>query len=202
MSDPRQGRGLFAAGLLLVCSLTACDVDTGASYIYASNITGAEFVFFHETEAVHPSQVTLENPHNIFREMDIGAETKWDIHNGAGNAAAFYVWATLLSQEATGEHQFYAATTLAQMLETGEIPSKERAKVRTLAVAGFQAVLDWFPESVSYTADLTPFRLDILAYDAIKELQGTVKGGWVKVEKEPSGFVLIQVESPPPAEED
>ena len=118
--------------------------------------------------------MTLDNPNNFFRHMAIGSDTKWDIHNGAGNAAAFYAWATLLTREPTGEHQFYAATTLAQMLETGEIASGERAQVRALAIAGFQAVLDWFPESLSYTSDLTPFRLDVLAYDAIKKLNKTI----------------------------
>ena len=187
----------LAVTLLSSLGAPACDLDTGAAYVFESNITGIEFVFFDETEGVYPSLVTLENPNNFFREMAIGPETKWDIHNGAGNAAAFYAWATLLAEQPTGEHQFYVATTLAQMLETDELASADRPKVRALAVDAFQAVLDHFPESVSYTADLTPFRLDLLAYDGIKDLQGTVKGGWIKVPKEPSGFVLIQVDTLP-----
>lgn len=176
---------LFGGGL-------GCDPGADAEYLYAENLTGWEFMVFDESEGVHPSRVTLENSNNPFYGHAIGAETKWAIQNGAGNVAAFYGWATLLAQESTGEHQYYAASALAAMLDAGEVDAEERGTVRAMAIAGFQALLDHFPESLSYTANLTSFRLDSLAYDAIIALNGSVNGGWVKVEEEGGGFVLVQ----------
>lgn len=46
---------------------------------------------------VHPNQSVLVNPHNPFKDLGVGEETKWELLSYANRSAAFYAWATLLA---------------------------------------------------------------------------------------------------------
>ena len=61
----------------LVVLAVACG-DT-QEYRFGFNTTGIQFELFSETEGIHPSEVTLDNPRNPFREFNIGEDTKFDI---------------------------------------------------------------------------------------------------------------------------
>lgn len=169
-----------ALWLVLLLIASACGDD--GEYRFQQNLSGLKFEFFDETEGVHPSKATLENPRNPFRYTGVGAETKWDILAGAGNAGAFYAWATLLANEATGEHQYYTATKLRDIYEANEVVGPDRERVRLMAIAGFQTVLDDFPDSVTFDASGTQaFRLATPALIGILDLNGDVEGDWVLV---------------------
>lgn len=165
----------------LVLLAVACG-DT-EEYRFGFNTTGIQFELFNATEGIHPSKVTLDNPHNPFRELSIGEDTKFDILNGGGNAAAFYAWATLLANIPVGENQYYAATKLRDIFLANEVPQEDREAVRQMAIGGFQMVLDCFPDSVFFDVTGTfPRRLATLAYLEILELGGAPEGDWVLVQ--------------------
>jgi len=166
--------------LLLAVSVGACGDDSENRF--GTNITGLKFEFFDETEGIFPSTVVLENPRNPFRHVRISAETKFDILANGGNAGAFYAWATLLARESTGEHQYYTATKLRDIYNAGEVEGPDLEMVRQMAIAGFQAVLDFFPESVTVDATGTQrFRLATPALLGILDLDGDVEGDWVLI---------------------
>jgi hypothetical protein len=152
-------------------------------YRFGQNITGIQFELFNVTEGIHPSTVTLDNPRNPFREFNIGDETKFDILGSGGNAAAFYAWATLLANIPIGENQFYAALALRNIFEANEVPPEDREIVRQMAIDGFQAILDCFPDDVFFDVTGTfTRRLATPAFENILDLGGAPQGDWILVE--------------------
>jgi hypothetical protein len=167
-------------GLALLAA--ACGGDN-EQYRFGFNTTGIQFELFDETEGIHPSEVTLDNPRNPFREFAIGEDTKFDILDDGGNAAAFYAWATVLAGQPTGENQFYTATKLRDIVQANEVAQEDRETVRQMAIEGFQRVLDCFPNSVFFDVTGTfSRRLAPLAYVEILELGGAPQGDWILVE--------------------
>jgi len=167
-------------GLALLAA--ACGGDN-EQYRFGFNTTGIQFELFNETEGIYPSEVTLDNPRNPFREFAIGEDTKFDILDDGGNAAAFYAWATVLANQPTGENQFYTATKLRDIFLANEVPQQDRQIVRQMAIEGFQRVLDCFPDSVFFDVTGTfSRRLATLAFIEILELGGAPEGDWILVE--------------------
>ena len=166
-------------GLVLVA--VGCGDDP--EYEFGFNITGIEFELFNPTEGIHPSKVTLSNPNNPFREFGVSDDTKFAILGNGGNAGAFYAWATVLADIPIGENQFFTAVKLRDIYESNEVAEEDRETVRQMAVDGFQAVLDCFPESLLFDASGTvAIRFATLAYGQILDLGGVVQGDWVLVE--------------------
>jgi len=165
----------------LVVLAVACG-DT-EEYRFGFNTTGIQFELFNETEGIHPSEVTLDNPRNPFREFDIGEDTRFDILDDGGNAGAFYAWATVLAGQPTGENQYYTATKLRDIFLANEVAQEDRQIVVQMAIEGFQRVLDCFPDSVFFDVTGTfPRRLAPLAYFEILNLGGAPQGDWIVVE--------------------
>ncbi len=187
---------MFTSGcrrLVVFCVLLASACGDDPEFRFGENISGLEFEFFREDEGVHPSKVVLSNPRNPFRETGIGAETKFAILNGGGNAGAFYAWATLLAREPTGEHQYFAALKLRDIHDSGEIEGADRERVRQMAIDGFQAVLDHFPDSVIVDVTGTQsFRLATPSLIGILDLNGDVLGDWVLLQDENGDPVAIR----------
>lgn len=170
---------LCLLGLVLVAA--ACG-DNG-QYEFGFNTTGIEFELFDPTEGVHPSKVTLNNSRNPFLESGVSNETRFAILGDGGNAGAFYAWAWLLAKIPIGEHQFFTAVKLRDLYESNEVAEEDRDTVRRMAIDGFQALLDCFPESLLFDASGTvTTRFATLAYGQILDLGGVVQGDWTLVQ--------------------
>ncbi len=177
--------------LVLVVALGACGGDS--HYLGGENVSGLKFQFYRDDEGIHPSTVTLSNPHNPFRFDVVGDDTKWEILTAGGNAGAFYAWATLLARGPNGENQYYTATKLRDIYNAHEVDAAHSDTVRQMAIDGFQAVLDYFPDSVTYDASGTQtFRLATPALLGILDLNGDVKGDWVLVTDQNGSLVAIK----------
>ena len=176
-------------GLLLVA--VACGDDP--EYEFGFNITGIEFELFDPTEGIHPSKVTLSNPRNPFREFGVSDDTKFQILGDGGNAGAFYAWATVLANIPIGENQFFAASKLRDIYESNEVAEEDRETVRQMAVNGFQAVLDCFPESLLFESTGTlALRFATLAYVQILDLGGVPQGDWTLVEDSRGNLTAVR----------
>ena len=169
--------------LFLTFVLFATSCAEAPEFRFGENITGIQFELFDPSEGIHPSKVTLQNPRNPFRNFNISDDTKFEILDNGGNAAAFYAWASLLANIETGEHQFYTAVKLRDIYEANEVPPEDLVTVRQMAIDGFQAVLDCFPDSVFFdTTGTFSRRLSTPAYLAILELGGVPQGDWILVD--------------------
>lgn len=171
---------------LMALLVAGCEIPP-PEYQYGFNITGMTLELYSDDVGIHPNLDVLVDPNNPFAEYGVGSETKWDILAQGGNVAAFYAWATVLANEPTGENQFYTAIKLRDIYTVGEAPQEDLPRVKAMAIRGFQGVLDYFPESVTYDATGTiSARLATFAYNEIIGLGGRVQGDWVLVQT-PSG---------------
>ncbi len=168
--------------LLLASALAVSACGDSREAVFGENITATTFEFYNETEGIHPSDAVLSNPRNPFRDHPITDDMKFEILANGGNAGAFYAWATLLARQPTGEHQHFAAIKLRDIYNAGEVEGGDREQVRQMAIAGFQAVLDFFPDSVTFDVTATQtFRLATPALLGILDLNGDVEGDWVLI---------------------
>ena len=177
------------AFLMFIC--TGC-ASSPAEYQYGFSLADIEFSYFDGTEGIHPSQSTFSNPNNPFTH---GAPSKWEIESAGYPQASFYSWAATLAFEPTGEHQFYTANALQNIYEQDLCIREECYFVHTMTIHAYQAQLNSFPYSVSYTADGIPFPIDVLAYDAIISLGGSVEH-WIKTTDVDGNELLIPKETP------
>ncbi|MEC7987663.1 MAG: hypothetical protein VX278_21020 [Myxococcota bacterium] len=176
---------------ILAYSLVGCAPEA-AQYEYGIALSDVEFTLFDTTEGIHPSVVTLQNPHNPFSQS---MPSKWDIESAGYPIASFYAWAVTLAMEATGEHQFYAASSLHRIYSQELCTREESYYVRRMALEAYQTQLDSFPYAVSYSESGAPFPIDTLAYDAIVSLGGDVQN-WTKISNQEGEDILVPVESP------
>lgn len=170
--------------LVMVLALVSCGPP--AEYRFGTNVTGLRFKPVDFTEGVYPSLSVLKDPANPFRvssanlraQPDGGVGTKWQLLGSIGGVPTFYAFATALTQEPTGENQFYTAQMLGEIAQSGAFDdSVTEQQVRTMAIAGYRASLDYFPHSVSYLADgVTFFSVDLLAYQGAVALGSPMRG--------------------------
>jgi hypothetical protein len=154
-----------------------------AQHRFGLQVAGMLYAPVSARAGVHPDASIVADPNNPFRTAPLGSDTKWRLLEAGGSVAAFYAFATALVAEPTGEHQFYAAQLLAEIARTGSLVDlARRDEVLRTAVAGYQAVLDHFPDARGYDATgTTSYRLATPAYKAIVALGAKVEGDWVLV---------------------
>ncbi|MFT5433519.1 MAG: hypothetical protein ACI9OJ_004225 [Myxococcota bacterium] len=178
--------------LLLVMATSGCELEAG-EWLVGDSLIDTKLVLTSLDQGIHPSKTVLDNPNNPFRFSAPGAETKWTILDSGGNAAAFYSWATLLAIQPNGENQFYAASMLKAIVDNGEVSSIEEPFVRDMAAQGFQALLDHFPDAVTFDASGTiPFELATPAVKGLIAL-GVAPRGWTLVTKAAGGEIAVPV---------
>jgi hypothetical protein len=168
--------------VLLACAVPPATWDVG------QDLSSLAVVLTALDEGVHPSTSVLSSPHNPFdgRVLDV----KWELL-ASDCAAGFYAFATALALEPTGEHQYYAAACMQELVTTARLRPEDDYLGWSIAVAGYQSVLDHFPDSVTYDATGTyAWPLAPLAYEGIVAL-GATPEGWIAVPTDDGGTVLV-----------
>ena len=166
---------------LAVVLVTAGCLD-GPSYVYGREIERETFRPWSDSVGVHPDNSVLADPENPFGNTAPGDEAKWQIEANAGPVTSFYSWASVLAARPTGESQYYAALNMRKIFDEERADQADLSIVRQLAIDGFQAVLDEFPESLTYDATGTVgYDLATPSYKAVVDLGGSVQGGWILV---------------------
>ena len=96
--------------------------------------------------------------------------------------------------------QYFDEIKLRDLSESGELDVLEQPRARRMAIRGFQAVLDYFPESVTYDPTGTiPYRLATFAFNEIIGMGGSVKGDWVLVQTASGGTAAVRSAAIDPA---
>lgn len=186
---------------LLTLGLTACDTPT-AQYDYGFDLDEVEFALYTTEVGVYPSTDALTDPSNPFAANGMGSEAKWEILAAEAWPAVFYAWATYLTQEPTGEAQFYTASAAANIYVYRDCEPQDLYYVRQIAIDGFQAMLDEFPDAVTFDASGTfSYPLAPLAFQGIVDLGG-VPEGWALVTGDDGTQTVVPVATAPDAEEE
>ena len=174
----------------LAFSLFACEPLEPAEYDYGIRLDDLELILHSRNVGIHPSTSVLDVPENPFSNAPLWDE-KWVVEDAGFPPARFYGWATQLAVEPVGENQFYTARALDDCYQLGCVPSDQLYYVWQLAVDGYQAQLDHFPDGISYLADgETSFALSPLSYLAIEALGGSVEG-WMMIEDEEGNAAVL-----------
>ncbi|MEM1414443.1 MAG: hypothetical protein AAGH15_06065 [Myxococcota bacterium] len=177
----------------LSMALGGCFQDPG-DFVFGFQTTGLTYEFFDEDEGVFPSDITLINPNNPFRNNPPGAVTKFSILANGGAVASYYAFATLLATETTGEHQFFTAQSAQRVVESGSLDLATENELREIAIRGYQSMLLNFPDTRTFAANgIDSFELATLAVLGIVDLGGRIPGDWVLVDAPsnlPNGFDL------------
>ena len=129
--------------------LAGC-VDEPGTWRTGEDLRSLRFVPYTEDVGVYPDQSILDDPRNPFVDgFDPNGDLKWQIHDSGCDRGA-YSWATALALQPTGEHQFYTASCLQTLYDAGRVEDEDLYLVWTLAVRGYEQVLESFPDSVTY----------------------------------------------------
>ena len=191
----------FIALIIALIGLPACIED--APYYYAEKITERSFQLYHEDVGIYPNTIVLQDPNNPFAKFTIGRDTRWQIQSSGDSVAAFYAWASILTKEVTGEHQFYVALNLQNIYESRNASEEDLPYIRDLAIRGFQNVLDYFPKSVTFDrSGKIAYALATSAYQAIIELGAVPKGGWSLLSDADGNVSAVQTSNPPRVEDE
>jgi hypothetical protein len=169
--------------LLLACT------DAVATWEVGADLSALDVLLIAPDEGVHPSPSVLADPTNPFdaRVLDV----KWEIL-ASDCAPGFYAFATALAVQPTGEHQYYTAWCMQQLVDAARLRPEDDAAGWRIAVDGYQQVLDAFSGSVTYdAAGTTAWPLAPLAYEGILAL-GSDPVGWTAVEDENGGTVIVR----------
>lgn len=178
--------------LLLAITLVGGCLDAG-DFVYGESWEGRPLELVSDSVGVYPDTSVLEDPNNPFALAPPSDDDRWVIESTAGDVVAFYSWATLVATRPTGENQYYTGLKLRAIYETGQASQEDLASVRELSIAAFQAVLDHFPDSVTYDATgQFAYNLATPSYKAIIDLGGTVQGDWILVTTADGGERAVQ----------
>jgi hypothetical protein len=181
-------RVLLALSLLLL----GCAAD-GDPWGAGAPLAGMTLDVQTVNEGVYPDQSVLVDPGNPFAQGAINDTTIWEIQSKGGAVAGFYAWATACARGATGERQYYAALDLKAIYELNQAVADDMPLVRDLAIRGFQAVLDHFPDAVTWDATGTiAYDLATPSVESILQLGGKVEGGWVLVQTDGGGKKAVR----------
>jgi len=185
--------GKLAGSLIVIATLLGSCADTDPVYRYGFDLTSLEFSLHTADMGIHPDATVLQDPNNPFKWGSMEQDTKWDIENTGRVVARFYCWATMLVRQPTGEHQFYTAKALDEIWTTERADDLYLPFIKSMAIRGYQSVLNNFFDSVSYLPDgITNFPLNLLAYDALIELGETPTGDCYVIEDELGARKLIR----------
>jgi hypothetical protein len=141
----------FLAGLMLTTSLfvltAGCDVeDSGVIRNEVALPTDSVLNFVCENEGIFPEECVLENPENPYRTANVTDDTKFGLSDDAPSAKSrYYVWATALARQPTGENQYFTALSLHEVFgESGSPTTREQA------IKAYRSVLDSFFYSATF----------------------------------------------------
>jgi hypothetical protein len=176
-----------------VAALALVGCTKTPAYLYGRDFTNLTFHAYGANVGVYPDRSILQDPNNPFATDPPTDDGKWVLEADAGPVAAFYSWATINAGNPYGEAQFYTAHDLQQIFRTGQASAADLPVAQDLAIRGYQAVLDYFPTSVTYDATgKIAFSLATMAYEGIVGLGGTVQGGWKLIKAEDGSDVAVR----------
>lgn len=174
--------------------LLACAPEP-PTWFYGVDLSDLAIVPVSWDEGVYPDTSILSDPSNPFAD-GIDAEVKWEIL-ATDCVAGFYAFGTALATQPTGEHQFYTANCLQTVYDAARLAPEDTYWGWSAAVRGYQAVLDYFPDSVTYDATGTyAWSLVPYAYYGIVSM-GATPEGWIEVVTDDGTTAVVREGSAP-----
>lgn len=125
-----------------------------------------------DNAGIYDEVCILEDPENPYSMVDVNDDTKWVLNSKLGHSmhkARFYLWATALAINPSGENQYYTADSLNKIYT---INGDEILKLQ--AQKAYRSVLDNFFDSVTWLLDEGSTEPDIYYALPLADLVGNV----------------------------
>jgi hypothetical protein len=127
--------------------ITACsDIEGGEVVDETSLPLDSNITLYCEDAGIFPDPCILDDPNNPYARANVSEQTKFELNDGAPSAKSrFYLWATVLARNPSGENQYYTALSLHEVYsETLSPVIQEQTK------KAYRSVLDNFFESATF----------------------------------------------------
>jgi hypothetical protein len=175
------------------------------AFLYGRDLTNIKFDYDATNRpyvGVYPYTYVLDDPNNPFAGDPPSENGKWDIQSTLGAVPAFYSWATLLATRPDGESQFYSASNLQKIYQTGLADEADVPLIRPVVVRGYDSVLLNFPTSLTYLQNGTPLSLASLAGFALLDMNEALPEGWVVLlDKDGNRVAVVHQVEPNPVKQ-
>lgn len=132
--------------LALLSALTGCG-GGGGQVVNTIELPQSSYLdLYCPNVGIAAEECILFDPENPFARAAITDDTKWDLADALSSPkAAFYLWATALAKNPTGENQYYTALSLHKLYtQGGSELAREQAK------KAYQSLLDNYFTSLTY----------------------------------------------------
>ena len=163
----RMLAGVMLAGSMIL--LTAgCDAeDSGVVRNEVPLPTDSTLNFACENEGIFPEDCVLENAENPYVTVNVTDDTKFQLNDDAPSAKArYYLWATALARQPSGENQYFTALSLHEVYGESASPT-----TREQALKAYRSVLDNFFFSATFFV-IPVSQGDVAFAAALKDIVG------------------------------
>lgn len=161
---------------LLLMPLMGCIADPG-EYFYGVDLTQVDLVVEHPDQGVYPDISVMNHDNNPFASTGVTEDEAWDLFAAGQLQAAWYAWATRLVVQPYGQPQFNTAAIAHELYLANGVDDEELVWVREIAIGGYTAMLEEWPDARQYAADGSySWPLGPLAYEGILSLGGDAEG--------------------------
>lgn len=141
-----KNRVLFVLLILAVFLIMGCDRRTGDIVTVVELPLDNILNLYSANEGIHPDTSVMDNPANPFADANVNMVNVWELNDTSPSPKSrFYLWATLLANSPTGEHQYFTAKSLHELYTAG---GSENAKNQ--AKKAYRATLDHFFDDVTW----------------------------------------------------
>lgn len=176
--------------LFLVAGLhSSCYVDSRGEDRLPVSLSAVTFKADVLSYGSYPNSGVLDVQENPFRHWT-DASAKWNVNQWVNEDASaramvgFYLWASVLALDPSGENQYYLGLALEGLLTVQNLNAAELEVVRAELYSAYQQVLLQFPNSLTYSELGMPIHLATLAYQKLADLGGEIPEGWILIETE------------------
>jgi hypothetical protein len=127
--------------------ITACsDIEGGDVVDQTSLPVDSNINLYCEDAGIFPDPCILDDPANPYARANVSEETKFELNDGAPSAKSrFYLWATILARNPSGENQYYTALSLHEVYSETASPV-----IQAQTKKAYRSVLDNFFESATF----------------------------------------------------
>lgn len=166
--------------LAVVCALVlimaGCGVDESDGVDVTNGLalpTDTALNLYCADIGIFTESCVLDDPDNPYALVSVTNDNKFDLANAApSEKARFYLWATALARDSTGENQLNLATTLYRLSDASGSDF-----IRDHALRAYRSVLDNYLDSITFfsTDDFAtfptvfyPFPVGVVAADQLR----------------------------------
>ena len=142
----KTGVSLLIAVLGSLVVAACSDIEGGDVVDETSLPLDSKIDLYCEDAGVFPDPCILDDPANPYARANVSEQTKFDLNDGAPSAKSrFYLWATMLARNPSGENQYYTALSLHEVYSETASPV-----IQAQTRKAYRSVLDNFFESATF----------------------------------------------------